>query len=55
MQTFETEKYFGKYEFTKPYLISASDCESISIADLIRMGGGTIDEFMQVKLARTFF
>ena len=50
LRTFETEEYFAKYEFTKPYLISASDCESISIADLIHLGDGSVEEFLDVKL-----
>ena len=51
LRTFETEDYFAKYEFTKPYLISASDCESISIADLIQLGEGSVEEFLDVKLS----
>ena len=27
-------QYFNQYEFTCPHLLSASDCESISIAEL---------------------
>ena len=50
LRTFETEEYFAKYEFTKPYLISASDCESIRIADLIHLGDGSVEEFLDVKL-----
>ncbi len=47
---FETESYFGKYEFTKPYMLSASDCESISTSELIELGGGSLEEFGKVKL-----
>jgi aspartate/methionine/tyrosine aminotransferase len=51
IRNFETEDFFAKYEFTKPYLISASDCESVSIAELIRLGGGSVEAFLQTKLS----
>ncbi len=50
MKIFETEDYFSQYEFTKPYQLASSDCESISIAELIQMGGGSIEDFSQKKL-----
>jgi aspartate/methionine/tyrosine aminotransferase len=51
MKTFETEDYFSEYEFTKPYQLASSDCESVSIAELIQMGGGSIDAFSKTKLS----
>ena len=50
MKRFGTEDYFGQYEFTKPYQLASSDCESISIDELIKMGRGTAEEFLNVKL-----
>ena len=47
---FETEEYFGKYEFTQPYLLSASDCESVDIAKLIQLGGGSVEDFLRTQL-----
>ena len=32
---FRIEEYFGKYEFTAKYLLSSSDAESLTIADLL--------------------
>ena len=32
---FRLERYFAKYEFTAPYMMCASDCESISTAELL--------------------
>jgi aspartate/methionine/tyrosine aminotransferase len=48
--TFETEEYFGKYEFAQPYLLSASDCESVDIETLIRLGGGSVEDFLRTQL-----
>ena len=50
MKRFGTEDYFSQYEFTKPYQLASSDCESISIADLIELGGGSVDQLLNLKL-----
>ncbi|MCG6190817.1 aminotransferase class I/II-fold pyridoxal phosphate-dependent enzyme [Maribellus maritimus] len=34
---FELERYFAKYEFTSKYLLSSSDCESLSLHELMQM------------------
>ncbi len=50
MKRFGTEDYFSQYEFTKPHQLASSDCESVSITELIKMGGGTNEEFLNLKL-----
>lgn len=37
---FKLECYFGKYEFTAPYLLTQSDCESMSTRDLLALEPG---------------
>src|SRR6056297_3265036 len=32
---FKLERYFARYEFTAPYLLSSSDCEPLSLAELL--------------------
>ncbi len=34
---FELERYFAKYEFTSKYLLSSSDCESLSLSEVLQM------------------
>ncbi len=34
---FQLERYFAKYEFSARYLLSSSDCESLSLAQLLSM------------------
>lgn len=34
---FELERYFAKYEFSARYLLSCSDCEALSMAELLAM------------------
>lgn len=35
--SFDLEVFFGKYEFSTPYLLAQSDCESVRIDDLLQM------------------
>src|SRR5512143_3813362 len=50
---FKLERYFAKYEFSTEYLLCASDCESISIADLLALEEGAAERFQQVWLGYT--
>ena len=34
---FAIERYFAKYEFTAQYLLSSSDCESLSLSEVLEM------------------
>lgn len=34
---FEIERFFAKYEFCTPYLLCASDCESLSMSEVLEM------------------
>jgi aspartate/methionine/tyrosine aminotransferase len=38
IKPFELERYFARYEFTAPYLLSCSDCEALSMQELLNMG-----------------
>lgn len=35
---FQLERYFAKYEFSTPYLLSSSDCEPLNLRELIALG-----------------
>lgn len=37
LQPFKLERYFARYEFNAPYLLSASDCESLALKELLSM------------------
>jgi aspartate/methionine/tyrosine aminotransferase len=43
---FRIEHYFGKYEFTAKYLLSSSDAESRTIADLLSLEPAAHDAFL---------
>lgn len=34
---FKLEQYFSEYEFSAPYLLSSSDCEALTLAELLAM------------------
>lgn len=37
IQPFKLERYFAKYEFSAPYLLSCSDCEALTQKELLEM------------------
>jgi aspartate/methionine/tyrosine aminotransferase len=50
---FEIEQYFDRYEFTTPYLLCASDCETMRVADLLQMADVPLTEFAEMRLGYT--
>jgi len=44
---FRIEQYMAKYEFAAKYLLSSSDAESVSIADLLALEPGAHDAFLK--------
>lgn len=51
---FQLERYFAKYEFSARYLLSSSDCESLSMQELLGMADSEmVDMWEQLKLGYT--
>jgi aspartate/methionine/tyrosine aminotransferase len=50
---FKLERYLAQYEFTTEYLLCTSDCEAMSIADLLAMEDGSVEKFQNVWLGYT--
>ncbi len=50
---FKLERYFAKYEFNTEYLLCSSDCEAMSIADLLAFEPGAAEKFQQIWLGYT--
>jgi aspartate/methionine/tyrosine aminotransferase len=50
---FETEQFFARYEFTTPLQLCNSDCESISIEELLLLSGESMQAFGQQKMGYT--
>lgn len=50
---FKLERYFAKYEFNTEFLLCSSDCEAMSIADLLALEPGAAEKFQQTWLGYT--
>ena len=50
---FKLERYFAKYEFNTEYLLCSSDCEAMSIADLLALEPGSAEKFQSTWLGYT--
>ena len=53
---FKLERYFAKYEFNTEYLLCSSDCEAMSIADLLALDAdpvGAAEKFQNTWLGYT--
>ena len=50
---FKLERYFAKYEFITEYLLCTSDCESVSLGDLLALEEAAAEKFQQVWLGYT--
>ncbi len=53
IKEFLLERYFARYEFQAPYLLSSSDCETLSIADLLARAGRTLADLGALGLGYT--
>lgn len=50
---FKLEVFFGKHEFTAPYLLTQSDCASMSIEEILNLEPGSKKRFMKEGLGYT--
>jgi aspartate/methionine/tyrosine aminotransferase len=53
LSAFQLERYFAKYEFSTKYLLCCSDCESVTIADLLSLEPDAAERFSQHWLGYT--
>ncbi len=50
---FELERYFAQHEFSAPYLLCCSDCETWSVRDLLQLEKGAEQDFNELRLGYT--
>jgi aspartate/methionine/tyrosine aminotransferase len=50
---FKLERFFAKYEFSTKYLLCSSDCEAMSVAELLALEEGSAQTFQQTWLGYT--
>ncbi len=53
LPTFLLEDYYEKHEFSTPYLLSQSDCEAMSVGDLLSLEPGAEEKFRETWLGYT--
>ena len=53
VQPFKLEEWFAKYEFSAPYQMCNSDCESMTIEELLSFEEGAKEDFLKQKLGYT--
>lgn len=53
IEPFQLERYFARYEFTARYLLSSSDCESVTVQELLNLEPGSSEKFHQLWLGYT--
>ncbi len=53
IREFQLERYFAQWEFEVPYLLSASDCETMSIGELLAMAGVRLETLAELRLGYT--
>ena len=52
-EPFKLERYFARYEFNARYLLCVSDCESLTIQELLDLEPGAAERFSQQRLGYT--
>ncbi|MDG6257149.1 MAG: aminotransferase class I/II-fold pyridoxal phosphate-dependent enzyme [Methanomicrobiaceae archaeon] len=50
---FKLERYLSRYEFDVPYFLCGSDCESLSVGDLLALEPGAEEAFRNLRLGYT--
>ncbi len=53
LNDFKLERFFAKYEFSAPYLLSSSDCESFTAGELLALEENAEKEFKNLWLGYT--
>jgi len=53
IEPFHTERFFAAHEFTAPYLLCSSDCESLTVEELLHLAGVPWDSLGQLRLGYT--
>ena len=53
IKPFLTEQFFSLYEFTATHMLASSDCETTTVAELLNLSGGSLEDFGSLKLGYT--
>jgi aspartate/methionine/tyrosine aminotransferase len=53
IRPFQLERYFARHEFSAPHLLACSDCESMSIGELLTLAGQAPNTLLDLRLGYT--
>ena len=53
IKPFHTERFFAVHEFSAPYVLCASDCESLTVDELLDLAGASWEALGQLRLGYT--
>ena len=53
IKPFHTERFFALHEFTAPYILCASDCESLTVGELLQLAGASWQSLGRLRLGYT--
>ncbi len=53
LDRFRLERYFARHEFSAPYLLCSSDCESMELGELLAFEPGAHERLMSMRLGYT--
>ncbi len=53
IEDFKLEVFFGKYEFSAKYLLAQSDCQTMSVSEILALESGAREEFLNSGLGYT--
>ncbi|MDY6875890.1 MAG: aminotransferase class I/II-fold pyridoxal phosphate-dependent enzyme [Chloroflexota bacterium] len=53
IKPFHTERFFAVHEFTAPYILCASDCESLTVDELLQLAGVSWESLGRLRLGYT--
>ncbi len=53
LENFRLERYLAEHEFSAPYVLCASDCESLELRELLALEPGAEERFFKLRLGYT--
>jgi aspartate/methionine/tyrosine aminotransferase len=53
LEPFRLERYFAQHEFSAPYLLCTSDCETMELQELLALAPGALERFLSLRLGYT--
>lgn len=52
-EPFQLERYFAQHEFKAPHLLCCSDCETLTVRELLKYEPGAHEDFLSLRLGYT--